>query len=121
MKLNKFLGTALMTATLATGSAFMPSEAVSAATTQQLEIKTGGYTRVTVSGKNQKGQTVTWGPYTSNGTVKTNNWWWQSGVKVTVDKRNPWYVLIGKSPSRTCTFYVQQDHIFDYWDTVTCD
>jgi len=87
---------------------------------QQLAITTTATARqITVTGKNQRGQTVTWrqiasgnGPALHNITVRTNNWWWQGNVTISISRSN--------GPNLQCSTNVPKIQIGSDWRSLNC-
>jgi len=79
---------------------------------QQLELKSNPSTTFTVTGNNQRGETVTKSFRTAmSGTVKTNGYWWVGPVTVTVIGLGGLY--------KTCYANVPLSQRSDYY-TITC-
>lgn len=82
---------------------------------QQLEIGVGcTWGSVTVTGRNQRGQTVKWSAINSSMipctrmTVKTSGWWWVGPV-----------TIVRTNPTRVCNVNVPQTQRGD-WVKVSC-
>ncbi len=84
---------------------------------QQLKINVGcTWSSVTVTGKNQFGQTVTWKTTNSSlipcflksPTVSTTGWWWVGNVTIT-----------RTTPTKTCVVYVPKSQSGD-WVNTSC-
>lgn len=82
---------------------------------QQLKVTVGcTWGSVTITGKNQYGQTATWRSVNSSlipclrPTVSTTGWWWVGNVTIT-----------RTNPTRTCVVYVPKSQSGD-WVNTSC-
>ncbi|GAB4291997.1 MAG: hypothetical protein Fur0025_27410 [Oscillatoriaceae cyanobacterium] len=91
---------------------------------QQLAITTNATVRqITVTGKNQRGQTVTWTQRASgnasgnaftipNITFRTDNWWWQGNVTISINRSN--------GENLRCSTDVPKIQIGSNWRSLNC-
>lgn len=82
---------------------------------QQLKVTVGcTWSSVTITGRNQYGQTATWRATNSSflpctrPTVSTTGWWWVGNVTIT-----------RTTPTKTCVVYVPQSQSGD-WVNASC-
>lgn len=72
---------------------------------------------MTVTGHNQNGQLVTWGPGSGNGSsIVTGGWWWIGNVTITYSAYNQ---QTNKQETHTQTAYIWQVY-WPTWQTVNC-
>jgi hypothetical protein len=109
--LLKLLIVAVIVASLGT----IPSAPAYAGTNgQQLSVYVGASaTSITIEGRNQYNQWVTWTSSTKSfHTFGTTNWWWKGTVTITV--------FFGGSSRRTCSANVPTSQWFNDWYKVWC-